>query len=106
MYEGMNGVGPGGMMHPMGPPMEMRNTEDPPDEESKIDDNKSTASGTSFLMGGAQNRLKQKKAERIRKMYVIVHAPNVSLLAILQLHSHVCLITKLVRLITKLACSH
>ena len=46
-----------------------RNREDPPDasqqHEQHGDDAKSVASGTSALMGGAQNRLKQKRMEKM-----------------------------------------
>lgn len=90
MYGGMNGVdqGPGGMMHhSMGDPGPMDPMEDEFEDEYDqfgsrqdppgagdapkgqfnqfADDAKSVASGTSSLMGGAQNRLKQ---NRMKKM--------------------------------------
>lgn len=81
MHGGMNGMGGGGRGggYPMaggGVPMDHaagdqfgRNREDPPDasqqHEQHGDDAKSVASGTSALMGGAQNRLKQKRMEKM-----------------------------------------
>lgn len=88
MYGGMKGtVQGGGMMshlnHTMGPSMDVGQMEpededqmyhpdrqDPPENDAKSqytygDDVKSMASGTSSLMGGAQNRLKQ---NRMKKM--------------------------------------
>ena len=80
-FGGMRNSGPrgvGGMMHhqmmdsniehqyhhQVDPPVSAYEDSDVGTDHQHCDDNKSVASGTSSLMGGAQNRLKQKRLNK------------------------------------------